>query len=88
MDAAPTHRFPGLAATSLTALAAADGAGVRSPLGYRTTVEFPRRTGRYSGRGRSWCFGVPCRLRCSGGAGMVSKLGGSSGQMSSTRQGA
>jgi hypothetical protein len=42
MDAAPTLWLPEPAVTSLIAREAGEGTGVGSPLGYGTTVEFPR----------------------------------------------
>ena len=41
VDASP-HRLPEPAVTSPIAREAGDGTGVAAPLGYRTTVEFPR----------------------------------------------
>jgi hypothetical protein len=42
MDAAPPHRLAEPAVTSLIAREAGEGTAVGSPLGYGTTVEFPR----------------------------------------------
>jgi hypothetical protein len=42
MDAAPPHRLPEPVVTSLIAREAGEGTAVGSPLGYGTTVEFPR----------------------------------------------